>query len=212
MYTHVREFVPFLEANCPEADNALLRLTVILTALDFCKKSHIHQETMPTLDLEAGEPTYQIVLPPYCDLAGIRAVYINGNEIEAKSPDSLNREMPGWKNMESDPIWYHQDEPKTVRLIPAPREPAAGALSIRVALQPSPKSQHVWDRLYTDYFNEILAGALSKLLAMPKKPWTDKQSALENKYTYLEGLREAKTQAIKQFTNESIYVQPRTLA
>jgi len=211
-YVSVREFLPILEATIPQADAAMLQLSVVLTAIDFCKKTHFHQQSFP-IDLQAGVADYRISVPGVVQLAGIRQVIdtLTGLPLVAKTPETMDAELPGWRNHQStDPLYWHQTEPARLRLMPTPSEDKPGAVTVRAALAPSPKAKQIYSRLYDDYFNELVAGTVSRLCSMPKRDWSDRVTAAEQQVIYERGVRYAKADVIKGFSNESLFVQPQT--
>lgn len=212
MFVSIREFTPLLEAHCTDADRSLLERMVLLTCIEFCLQTYIHTEDQPAINSVSGQRVYDVVIPPYVDLITIKTLRHYGEPLTEKSPDSLDRLAPGWMNYPAgSPSWWHMINSRQLSVIPAPQASAAGVFVIRAVLKPSQTATHVWDRLYQDWQSELVAGALSKLLLMPKKPWSDMAAAALHERTFRDGVLRAKVVALKEGTSGSLASYPLTM-
>lgn len=205
MFVPLRKFTPLLEANCVDADRSLLEKMVLLTCVELCQQSWIHREELPAIDAQSGRRVYDVVIPPYIDLIGIKRITLDGSPLEEKIPQTLDRIAPGWRNYPAgSPTWWHLLGKRQFAIIPAPQRTAADSIVATAIYKPSMDAQHVWKRLYEDWHPEIVAGALAKLLKMPGKPWSDLVTAREHEYEFKMGVARAKAEAIKEGGSESL--------
>jgi hypothetical protein len=79
---------------------------------------------------------------------------------------------------------------------------ASGALvTSQICVQPSDTAQGMPKELLALYGETIAAGALSKLLTMPKKPWTDTALGLERRAYFQDHADTIKSRVQRQFSS-----------
>lgn len=205
MFKPLRDFTPILESHCPDADRSLLERMLLMTCIEFCQQTWIHTEDLPPLDAVSGQQLYDVVVPPYIDVIAIKKLRWHGGPLAERTSDTLDRAAPGWMNYPDGwPYWYHPVGKSQVRVIPAPQSDSAEAFVLTAVFKPSQTATHVWGRLHSDYQSDIVAGALSKLLRMPQKPWADIKSAAMYSADFNRGVVSAKAAALKEHTSESL--------
>lgn len=79
--------------------------------------------------------------------------------------------------------WFMQD-PNTMILYPVPDKNYGNILYAHVALKPTPNVAALPDIAFTHHLDAIIDGLLARMLAMPNKPWTDKEEAVSRKKNY----------------------------
>lgn len=146
----------------PVATNAIKN-----AAIEFCALSNILRVTTDPVTTTASEKAYTIDVDN--GLVPVRAmvVWFNGKIIGPLGPgqvDLLNASP-------STPEAYIQTNPDEVILVPAPLTP--GTLVIEASAKPSRASIGVEKWIHETYLDDIASGAKSRLMAMPKKPWSN---------------------------------------
>jgi hypothetical protein len=101
----------------------------------------------------------------------------DGGELEPKAPEWCDRYFPGWRQGEHTgrPLHYTQVRSSAFLVVPVPT--VETTLYLTVALKPTLSSAQGVDELRNDYYEEIAAGAVARLTAMLKKPWSDPSAA-----------------------------------
>jgi hypothetical protein len=80
-------------------------------------------------------------------------------------------------------------DPASLQVVPAPTAPTLVDLLIAVA--PGPASEEVPDVLWLHHHEALEHGALARLLALPKKPWTDPATATWHGVQFQEAMTKA---------------------
>ena len=90
----------------------------------------------------------------------------------------LDENTSDWRNQEAlDANWYVLEDNNILRFVYTPSTTIANKYYARVAVKPTLSATAVDDRVLNKYDETLVDGALGRLLAMPRKPWTDYQLA-----------------------------------
>jgi hypothetical protein len=164
------DVLPSLKADPsdPVTERAIKRAVI-----DLCAGSWIWQYLMDPIDLTAGESFYDLEPPTGADISVVVGVEANGLPLRNKSVDWLNTEQPGWRTDRETPKWFAQLNPDQIILAKVPDVTVVNGLNITLALEPSQSSTNFPRWIGNSYLYTIVDGALSALMLMPDKPWTD---------------------------------------
>lgn len=75
---------------------------------------------------------------------------------------------------------------------------AAGVLTVDVSVLPDARFTELPDD-FLPHYEVIRSGALSRVLSMPSKPWTDPNAAVIYRAMYMEGIAQARDEAERSF-------------
>jgi hypothetical protein len=208
------EVMPIVN-GCPSpmAINAVRDAT-----LEFCRKTRYWQHDLTPFASVADQETYTLTPPTNTIIVGIiknipenlPAVSFNGVTI-AEAHGYLPAEHES--DSASTPEGYYLSiigNEYTIRPYPIVNEDVADAFEVKVALAPSRTATGCDDRIYTDHVETIAAGALSRLLLIPQKPWTNPGLAQMKGAEFRRGCGSARITVSKNFTNASLSVRPRS--
>lgn len=113
---------------------------------------------------------------PDMELVEIDGAWYEGRRIDPTTPEVLDAQhVQGWQGHTGTPDRFLCLEPGQLRLYPIPLGDSIVGLKLRLVVSPSDASAGLPDDIGLRYRDEIKAGALSRLMLMPKKPWTDAQ-------------------------------------
>ena len=147
-------------------------------------------------DVESGATVtrlvylYTVTYPSGFTLAKGLQAWFNDAPIDPISPDDLDTEFNntsfGWVgvNWRTDvnlPTRWYMEDTNTVGILMSPS--AGGALRINAALKPTRASTTFPTVIYEDYIETIAHGAKARIMLIPKKPYSDKETG---KYHELE--------------------------
>lgn len=166
----VADVLPSLVADPsdPVTERAIRR-----AAIEFCAGSWVWQHLMDPIDLVAGEATYDLEAPTGADVSAVMHVECNGQPLENKSLEWLNREYPSWRLDRETPRWFTQVIPDQVILAKVPDVSVTGGLYMTLAIEPAQTSTSFPKWIANQFLYALVDGALSTLMLMPEKPWTD---------------------------------------
>ena len=87
----------------------------------------------------------------------------------------------------------------------------ANGLTMRVALKPTRAAESVEDEIYEDYVETIAAGAISRLMLSPEKPYTNEKLAIFYGGKFTQGLNVARSRALHGHSRSNLSVQLRKI-
>lgn len=189
----VSEILPSLSADPsnPVAENAIKR-----SVIEFCHGSWIWQYMQDPIDLVAGEIEYDLEPPTGADVASVMCVEVGGSIVETRSIGWINKTMPGWRRNADTPRYFTQVDTEQILLVPVPNVSASESVVITLALQPSVKAQTFPGWIASQYMYAIADGALSKLMMMPDKPWTDINGGADKRRLFDNAIANARASAV----------------
>lgn len=152
----------------PVTERAIKRAVI-----EFCAGSWVWQHLMDPIDVVAGESFYDLEPPTGGDISAVMHVECNGLPLVNKSLEWLNKEHPSWRLDRETPKWFTQVTPDQLILAKVPDATVAGGLYVTLAVEPSQSSTSFPKWIWNQYIYALVDGALSTLMLMPDKPWTD---------------------------------------
>jgi len=98
-----------------------------------------------------------------------------------------------------DAKWFVLDGNNTVRFVPTPSTTVSNQYNVRVAVKPLLVATTINDVIANKYDELLVHGALSKLYAIPRKPWTDMNLGQYHLILFQGGFPAARTEAAEEF-------------
>jgi hypothetical protein len=203
------EVLPYLPGCTP----ALAKVAIRNAVIDFCEGSLIIQRDHDPVTILEGTIDYDFEPPTGYLVTKIMRAWYKGTELDPKAPDELpaamiyNRGYPGAVITKSDPTMITQKDERSYTLYPFPKEAAASALTMRVALKPTRSSSTIEDVVFEDYAEIIGHGAKYRLMSAPSKPFTSPDGAAASKLFFDEGVNVARQRAIRGYVRSDLRVQ-----
>lgn len=205
--TDWEDFFDYVMPEVPGIGTDLALMYIRLAAIDFCDKSLVHTVMLDDITLVAGQTTYDIAVPDQTDLAMVVNAWVGTRTITPKQIDELNQNSIDWQSESGRPESFTQTTQTSISLYKTPdANNIADALRLRAALRPDIGADGLEDWVANKYVTTIAAGAMARLMSMPKKPWTDLQSAGLKNAMYMQGLNEARIDAKRGFSRGGLRV------
>lgn len=188
-------FLPLILPFCPECPDFLAEQHARFAAIEFCERSRAWRH-LTTVTIQTGSAgTGVMVAPDTAAIHEIEFAEIDGRKLTPVQFSSIDNAAEGQAE------YITQTAPGEVRVVPF--EP--GSLKISMFLKPLTGSQYgtdaaspmfdrfnvVPDFLVDMHGHTIAAGALAKLLSIPREPWTDEKKALQYEARFREKLDSA---------------------
>jgi hypothetical protein len=176
-YDFVLPHLPGLTPGAP-ADFLIKR-----AAIEFFDRSCAWRVAIPAF-ASAASATYVIAnLVTNTQVARVLELRYLGRELEHKTPEWL-REHYGredWRAVTgSIPLYWTEEAPNEVTIIPAPTAIVAAVFSGWAAVKPLDDATGIQtDAVWREYIDTIAKLAKARGMEMPKKPYTDKAQAKE---------------------------------
>lgn len=203
------EVLPYL----PGCTTALAKLAIRNTIIDFCEGTLIIQRDHDPVTVLAGTIDYDFEPPTGYLVTRLMKAWYKGKELQPVAPDEIpsvqlyNASYPDAVKSVGDPQVITQKDERTYSLFPFPKDTAALALTMRVALKPTRSSTTVEDVIYEDYAEIIGYGAKYRLMSSPNKPYQDIAGAGLAKNLFDEGMNTARQRASRGYVRSDLRVQ-----
>lgn len=186
-------FYDLLSPDVPGCPQAAQIVALRQAAITFCEQSLAWTYEHPDVSVVSGTAKYLFEPPSQTVVHAVTLAEFNDDLLEIRK---MERDISNWTlRLATGTPEYLLGGPTSVTLVPMPD--VAGTLKLKVALKPSPAGDGVDDKIFDEYREAVVHGALSKLLLSPKKPYTDMTLAnyhaqLFHIQTACAGMREAK--------------------
>lgn len=183
--------------ECPEP--------VLLQALrnavgEFCTETLIWNEL--TDEETVSSWPYDVSVGGDSRLVRIVEVFVDDEPV-----DPLPADQGGsltWQTDQGQVEYYTTEGKDQLWLIKQPVSDVS--LRLRLAYKPSPTATSVPSSLLDDWSEEISAGALARVMAIPNRPWSNPQLALFYGNVFDSGVRDAKAEVDRSFIRGARHV------
>lgn len=194
---YYEDLIPSLEAIIPDVTDDVLLYGLRSAGLKFFKESKVWCEPLPDIRLSSGRN--EIELEPLEDAAihSIPLVTVDGLPLDSVGAQRIEEEQ----RRNGVPAFFHK-QGSLLRIGPTVNSDCK--LRVYVVSTPTLVSDQVVNDDYIDkYSNAIVWAAAHIIMAMPRKPWSDKQSSNYYLGMYSGELTEARRDALGYLNNES---------
>jgi hypothetical protein len=166
------EVLPNLAADPsdPVTENAIKQ-----TVIELCAEAWLWRYIPDPLDVDAGESYYDLEPPTGADVTAVFSAEVDGVALENVTIDWLNANQPRWRSERDTPKFFTQLDPEQIILAKVPASYVMGGLTMTLVLQPSQSATGFPSWIASQHLYTIATGAMSKLMLMPGKPWTNLQ-------------------------------------
>jgi len=196
---------------CRKAPTPTLRHAYMRAFREFCQQSQWLRTNIPGLTV-ANTPQYSMGNDPQLDIMGIFAMQGTRNANTPPGPQTfpiVPSDSSNW-----DPNFPAQ-QPNRYQYIPEgqfalnPTPDIVYPLVITLIIAPKEGAVNVPESPLIKWSNDIEAGALEYLLALPGMPWTDKVTATAKGKEFRSGIANAKADAQRSYNVGSQRARPR---
>lgn len=171
-----KTWAKFYDEVIPEMPGCPLALAadaIRRSAIDFCNDSRCYRLDHPALSAVANQPAY--AWAPGTNLVVVRAetVWYDSKKLDVKGSKELDTVYARWPTESGTPLYFLQEDPTQLILVPYPSAALAGAIVAKVSVKPSQAATDIVDWIWEEYRVQIGAGAKAALMTMGDKPWTN---------------------------------------
>lgn len=172
--TWLKDSIPLL----PGIDREVAARQLVLAAREFFERTYAWATVITNVNAKAGDKQYwQSPYDQYTNVIAILGVSFRGHPLRplAGRPMDRGRDNPTTTNLPSH--YYALSSPDSFYLYPTLQEDADDALDVYVALTPKQSVEHLPRIAALKFYDAILDGFLSRVLAHPNKPYSDPLAA-----------------------------------
>lgn len=194
--------------NCP---NETVRLAILRAAIEFCERSLVIDIDAAPIVLVADQPNYALTLPADTTLVEVLDLFGPQLPLNCQSFDDLVLKFPDWQTAKSSLPTDCAVRGGELLLVPMPSAdtPAGTQLKPRVAVKPTVTATTIPDELVNRYGEAIADGALSRLLKLRNKPWSDPATAKDRNQDFQTAIDKARIDALHGLARGSLRAKPR---
>lgn len=184
--------LPYLAADPsdPVTEGAIRR-----AAIEFCARSRIWVNFPALIPVVAYTPSYILAAPAGASVSAVLSAALDGEPLDPAAIAWLNSNVPTWRTTPSEPLYFTQIDTETVILAPVPVANSATGLVLTVALQPTEASSDIPAWIVNQYGRHIADGAISILMLMAGKPWTDLANGANRRAIFEDQIGKARNDA-----------------
>ena len=184
-------------ASIEIATHAIKRATI-----EFCTDSLVMRATSDPLTIEAGQGVVDLDSPvsaTVCVKALSAKLAGDADPLDPKTPEWLDEWNPDWRTELGTPRYFTQDNPEQLVVALAPESELRDALVVQMAIAPKLNAPGVEGWILQRFAEAIASGALGRLMAIPKKPWSNAQLASVHLAAFNASIGAAAAMAAKGF-------------
>jgi hypothetical protein len=187
------EVIPMVP-GCPDT---LIENNIRSAAIEFCEKTGVYQAELDPLTTVANIYEYDLEPPSGTVVHKVMWVVHEGVDLEPISTNLLEQRLPKWRNRDNagTPQYFVKNSQSLFWLVPVPQATSPSSTVLRVQLKPTHTSTACDDDVMTDYREAIINGALTRLLRMPSREWTDYNGASVFNSLFAQGVQDAERRA-----------------
>jgi hypothetical protein len=199
MLVSVDNFLPRIIPHVPGCPDISVTLALVEAAAEFCDRTHVWREDLSADTTIAGDAELTLSTPG--EVASVLKLVVDTTEIarlDQRSVDPTDIAASG------KPSGYWLIGDSTIRLYPIPDDEYVWYGL--VALKPRLSSSSVEDFLLNSYGMYIIYGALSILMSIPGKDWTNMPLSEHYRRKFEHGMTNAR---VRDYRNVPLRVTPR---
>ena len=200
------DFALYVRPEAQGAPDFVIERAVRDSAIDFCARTDIYMPEPEFITVISGLNEYAVSLPTGTELNHILDIF---KDKSALTPISYNQLLLrlGDETTTGSPAYYAQRDNSDTYLAPIP----ASSDSIRVlySVKPSSTSTSIPDSVGKEHRETISHGALYRLQMMASQPWSNPNSAANNKQLFERGLGRVVRQVKYGFSGGSLTAKSR---
>jgi len=200
MGTALSNLYEFTMPELPDCGKILQMRNIVLAIREWCMRSQAWEIDLDDIDIIADQATYQLDSPVE-DTEVVACVHRPSDDVGVKLDGRLL--SPG--------VEYTIEVTKNMlTLDQTPTAASSAGLTVRVAIAPilsATATLEVPDRLFSDNQDIWARGAMSRLMLMKKKAWTDPETGRMYHAMFWDGIRLAIAERTRGRTNRDLQVQ-----
>ena len=207
----IADFYTQIWPNVPLCPNPKIREALIDSARRFLQRTELWTVELPVIDITADEPEYVVASNDGQMVSLDHYEILNGDTFYRKTVISEiaisenPEERDDWRSQtteDPDAGWVNQT--LKLRLTYIPNVTITGGLKVWLNIMPFDSATVFPSILWSHYKDEIVAGALSELLLMVNKPWSNPDMAAAYGIGFEEAILPARQKKFSGFVRHRI--------
>jgi len=194
----LESILPLIQPHIPGCPESIALDAIRNACIRFCKDTRLIRETLPADDIISTVDDYTMTASLNNDIVGIVHFLYDERELPGHTEEELDIIDNGWRTADpGEATAYMSISPNRFKLNRVPDETIVGGLIVRIATRPTDTATEVNDILFNDWRETIKYGALSELLEIPEKLWSDMKQSIWYGKRFNFGIQSGKAQSVK---------------
>lgn len=168
------DFYPYVQTHVMGAPNPLIDQQLLLATREFCERTGAWAEWLDAVTLDGTTTQFEFEIASGQELVKVARATLDDEDIPVKDKRDLPQDWQATSPNVFEDCLYVLSDTEYV-LLPVPTSGAV--LRIEAVLMPTLSADRVADVLVAKHADSISEGAKARLLAMPKKPWSEPGAA-----------------------------------
>lgn len=205
-------YIPDVVAYATGCPGPTIVVALRKTAIDFFHESLAYRSWLTAFNLTISTTSYTLgTLPAETEVAQIMELKCEGLPVQPLTHEQFFAVDPEWPSLAGTQAQYYTTlgALPDFNIIPIPSATVTNAFNAHVALRPTLASTGVEATYFEQWKDGIVDGALSRLLRMKDRSWSDPKEAVEREKSYLIERAKARIQANKGNIRRDVHIQMR---
>jgi hypothetical protein len=183
------QWLPIIQVDVPDCPKALIIEAIRQKVIEFCSKTRFLRKELDGFYTVDSDSEYELETPVDTTIVDVLTVKVNKRELTPKTQDDLENLYQDWRDQSGEPRYFFLKDTKTAVFVPIPND--IYPVRVLVVLKPTQSAQDVDEVIFEEYRDIIKHGALSYLMQMYGKAWSEPNMAVFHENKYQAGVSEA---------------------
>ena len=182
--------------NAPGCADPLIDEYLLMSAIDFCRRSYVWNSTERETLALADFP-FDVSAPASGRVFKVVSISLAGvvPPLERAALRDLDMSVTDWRTITGTPNSFIEEVRGAVTVAPLPS--VATDFDITAVYEPSETATTIADSIYNEHRDTIISGAIMRLAIIPNMSWTDMTLAVVHRGIYEDGI----SRALVKFNN-----------
>lgn len=188
------DFYPFVRPHVQGCPNPLLDQQLRLAAREFCEGSRVWKEWSDTVTADGTTNRFEFDIASGQDLVKVCRCLVNGKDWSIKASRDLPQDWETASTGLFETLVFLNDSEYMLFGAPA----SGDEIRLEIALEPALDGTGVDDAVHKAWADAIGFGAVARLLATPKKPWSEPGAAPYYRGLFTDAMHKASNQDLNR--------------
>lgn len=198
-------FLPYVSPEAKDCPTAIMKQAILKACIRFCVVSHYWREQHADIVTVGNIKDYTLTAPTGGQIETVLEPILHNNiQVWQRTRKWMNDNRYAWTTNDGQTAeFFIVDTLGTLRLYPYPTAGSQGTLSdIWMIVKPTPSATTVPAALFNEFYETIAKGALSYLMLMSNKKWSDPHTGENYRIEFEAMCSTAKNKALSGFKTE----------
>lgn len=181
-----------------------------LAVIDFCNRSLCWVVDDGPTPLAAKVNVYDWSPPALAEVIKPMQVWVNKLPIDPKPPSDLSGFYGDFMQTEGAPRYYLAENPTQLIVVPKPISTSSlvQGITAKLAVKPTLAATGIDTLIFNQHYDAMAMGAKSRLMLMPKKPWSNAETGVYYRDKFDEAIPKARIAIRRGLSGAKLRARP----